>query len=131
MNRKLSFAALAFFMVAALVAAFCVNAIIVRNVGAQSFDTCITDEGGAASLRFNSSSGDYMFCAGGKTFTGTGSVTKIGKVITLQHDSADRRLAASVNTGTRTGSGIFQSPVGKTVGSISDRNTADSSCQCR
>lgn len=128
MNRKFLFAILS--LILAAVAAFGIGAFV-RNVEAQNFDTCITDDGSGASLRFNSGNGDYMFCAGGKTFTGTGSVTKMGKVITLQHTAADRRLAASVNTGTRTGSGMIQSPVGKTVGSISDRDTADSSCQCR
>lgn len=128
MNRKFLFAILSLILVS--VVAFGIGSFV-RNVGAQNFDACITDDGGGASLRFNSDNGDYMFCAGGKTFTGTGSVTKMGKVITLQHSAADRRLAASINTGTRTGSGMIQSPVGKTVGSISDRNTADSTCQCR
>jgi hypothetical protein len=128
MKRKFLYAILSLILVS--MAIIGVGALV-RGVGAQSFDTCITDDGSGASLRFNSGNGDYTFCTGGKTFTGTGSVTKIGRVITLQHNAADRRLAASVNLGTRTGSGMIQSPVGKTVGSISDRNTADSSCQCR
>jgi hypothetical protein len=127
MNRKL-FAILSLILVSVVLTGV---GVFVRDAGAQNFDTCMTDDGSGASLRFNSGNGDYTFCAGGKTFTGTGSVTKIGKVITLQHNSADRRLAASVNTGTRTASGMIQSPVGKTVGSISDRNTSDSTCQCR
>jgi hypothetical protein len=127
MNRKL-FAILSLILVSVAVTGV---GFFVRDAAAQNFDTCMTDDGSGASLRFNSGNGDYTFCAGGKTFTGTGSVTKIGKVITLQHNSADRRLAASVNTGTRTASGMIQSPVGKTVGSISDRNTSDSTCQCR
>lgn len=128
MNRKFLYAILSLILVSA--AAVGVGSFV-RNVEAQNFDTCITDDGGGAALRFNSDNGDYMFCAGGKTFTGTGSVTKMGKVVALQHNASDRRLVASVNTGTRTGSGMIQSPVGKTIGSISDRNTADSTCQCR
>jgi hypothetical protein len=128
MNRKSLFAILSLILVS--IAVVGINAFV-SNVGAQGFDTCITDDSSGAALRFNSGNGDYMFCAGGKTFTGTGSVTKMGKVVALQHNAADRRLVASVNTGTRTGSGMLQSPVGKTIGSISDRNTADSSCQCR
>jgi hypothetical protein len=128
MNRKLLFAVLTLILLT--IAAAGVHHFG-RGVEAQSFDTCITDDGGAAALRFNSGNGDYVFCAGGKTFTGSGSVAKIGKVITLQHNAADRRLVASVNTGTRTGSGMLQSPVGKNVGAISDRNTTDSTCQCR
>jgi hypothetical protein len=128
MNRKFLFAILSLILVS--IAIIGVSAFV-RGVEAQSFDTCMTDDASGASLRFNSGNGDYMFCAGGKTFTGSGSVTKIGKVIALQHNTADRRLAASINMGTRTGSGMIQSPVGKTVGSISDRNTSDSSCDCR
>lgn len=128
MNRKLLFAVLTLILLT--MATVCVHHFG-SEAQAQSFDTCITDDSGGAALRFNSGNGDYMFCAGGKTFTGSGSVAKIGKVITLQHNAADRRLVASVNTGTRTGSGMMQSPVGKSVGAISDRNTADSTCQCR
>ena len=127
MNRKFLYAILSLILVSIVFIG--INGLV-RDVGAQNFDSCMSDDGGGASLRFNSDNGDYMFCAGGKTFSGTGSVTKIGKVITLQHNASDRRLAASINTGTRTGSGMIQSPVGKTVGSISDRNTADSRCQC-
>lgn len=128
MNRKFFFAILSLILVSIVIIA---AGAFVRNVEAQNFDTCITDDGGGASLRFNSGNGDYTFCAGGKTFTGTGEVTKMGRVVTLRHNTADRRLAASVNLGTKTGSGMIQTPVGKTVGSISDRNTADSDCQCR
>lgn len=129
MNRKFLYAILSLILVSIVVLGI---GSFERNVEAQNFDTCMADDGdGGASLRFNSDNGDYMFCTGGKTFSGTGSVTKIGKVLTLQHNASDRRLAASINTGTRTGSGMIQSPVGKTVGSISDRNTADSRCQCR
>ena len=107
----------------------------VRNypgtVGAQSFDICITDDNGGGSLRFSSSTGEYAFCAGGRTYSGTGTITKVGRVIAIQDQGSDRRLIASVNTSAKSGSGSLQSPVGKTVGSISDRNTADSTCQCR
>jgi hypothetical protein len=128
MNRKFFLAVLSLFLVAVIIAGI---GAFLRSAGAQSFDQCITDDNSGASLRFNSDNGDYMFCAAGKTFTGTGSVEKIGRVLTLQHNASDRRLVASVNLGTRSGSGMLQSPVGKTVGSISDRNTADSNCQCR
>lgn len=102
-----------------------------QTIAAQSSDICITDDGGSGSLRFNLTEGDYTFCAGGRTFTGKGAVAKVGKVVTIQHQTSDRRLIASVNTGAKTGSGSIQSPVGTTIGAISDRNTADSSCQCR
>lgn len=102
-----------------------------QTTAAQNSEVCITDDDGGASLRFHSIEGDYTFCAGGRTFTGKGAVAKVGKVVTIQHQTSDRRLIASVNTGAKTGSGSIQSPVGTTIGAISDRNTADSSCACR
>jgi hypothetical protein len=102
-----------------------------RTVESQDFDVCLTDDNNGASLRFNSTSGDYMFCGGGKTFTGTGSVKKQDGTMSLQHSASDRRLSATVNTSGKNGAALMQSPVGKNVGAISDTNTANSSCKCR
>jgi hypothetical protein len=102
-----------------------------QTVAAQSFDVCLTDDGSGASLRFSSSSGAYSFCGGGKTLDGTGSVTKSGTITTLQQNAADRRITARINTSAKNGSASVQSPVGKTIGSIADTDTGNSSCQCR
>lgn len=102
-----------------------------RMVEAQDFDVCLTDDNNGAALRFNSTSGDYMFCGGGKTFNGTGTVKKSGNLISLQQTTADRRLNATVNTSAKTGAAMLQSPVGKNIGTISDTNMANSNCQCR
>ena len=136
MNRKLM---LAFILTLVSVSVILVGAArfdgaaTASSTAAQDFDVCLTDDdGGAASLRFNSRSGDYIFCAGNRrNFTGQGSVTKVGRVVAIQHQTGDRRLLASVNLSAKTGSGSIQSPAGTTVASISDRNTADSNCQCR
>jgi hypothetical protein len=98
---------------------------------AQDFDMCITDDGGAASMRFSSTSGAYIFCAAGKTLSGTGTVSNSGGSISLQHSAADRRVMARVSTSAKAGSASVQSPVGKTIGTIADSNTADSDCRCR
>jgi hypothetical protein len=133
MNRKL--------LLTFILALVSVSVILVRaarfnsaaGAAAQDYDVCLTDDdGSAASLRFNSRSGDYIFCAGGgRNFTGQGTITKVGRVVAIQHQTGDRRLVASVNLSAKTGSGSIQSPIGTTVASISDRNTADSNCQCR
>lgn len=132
MNRKLKLAFLTLFSICVMSGGIiAVAGGYDSAVKAQDFDVCITDDDGAATLRFNSRSGDYVFCAGGKTFAGQGEVTKVGRVLALQHQTSDRRLVASVNTAAKSGSGSLQSPVGQTVGTISDRNTADSVCRCR
>lgn len=99
---------------------------------AQSFDVCIDDDGNkATALRMNSNTGEYWVCAGGTSFSGTGSVTKSANLVILQHLAADRRLTARIDTSSKTGSASFQSPPGKTLGTIKDGNTADSKCGCR
>lgn len=128
MNRKLFLTILAFF-VASIV--FLSADDRRQMVEAQSFDVCLTDDSGGASLRFSSTSGAYMFCGGGKTLSGTGSVTSRGGVITLQQDVADRRISARISTSAKNGSASVQAPVGKTIGQIADSDTANSSCSCR
>jgi hypothetical protein len=102
-----------------------------QTVEAQSFDICLTDDGSEAALRFSSTSGAYMFCGGGKTLTGTGSVTSQNGILTLHETAADRRVTARINTSAKNGSASVQSPVGKTIGTIADTNTGNSSCSCR
>jgi hypothetical protein len=128
MNRKLFLTLLAFFVVSMV---FLSADRHQQMVGAQSFDICLTDDGSGASLRFSSSTGDYMFCGGGKTLSGTGSITRQGGVITLQHSAADRRVTARISTSAKNGSAMVQSPVGKNIGSIADTDTANSSCSCQ
>ena len=128
MNRKLFLTILAFFVFSLV---FLSADNHQQMVEAQSFDVCLTDDGSGASLHFSSTSGAYSFCSGGKTLTGTGSVTSRGGIIALHQDAADRRISARVNTSAKNGSASVQSPVGKTIGTIADTNTANSNCSCR
>jgi hypothetical protein len=128
MNRKLFLAILTLFIFSLV---FLSADKREQTVGAQSFDVCLTDDGSGASLRFSSSSGDYSFCGGGKTLSGTGSVSKSGTITTLQQNAADRRITARINTSAKNGSASVQSPVGKTIGTIADTDTGNSSCSCR
>ena len=128
MNRKLFLTILAFFVTSIV---FLSAEKPRQTVEAQSFDICLTDDGGGAALRFSSTSGEYSFCGGGKTLSGTGSVTKSGGVISLHQNAADRRITARISTSAKNGSASVQSPVGKTIGSIADSDTANSNCSCR
>lgn len=99
---------------------------------AQSFDICIEDDSNKANaLRFNSSTGEYTFCTGGNVSSGKGSVSKMGNTLSLQHNDADRRVVARVDTIGKKASGLFQSPPGTTRATIMDGNTADSRCGCK
>jgi hypothetical protein len=103
-----------------------------RRASAQSYDLCVEDDSNKSNaLRFSSTTGEYMFCAGGASFRGTGSVAKSGNALTLQHAAADRRVTARVDTAAGQGSASVQAPPGKTVGSVRDTNTANSTCGCR
>jgi hypothetical protein len=103
-----------------------------RTAQAQSFDVCIEDDSTkGTAIRINSTTGDYIFCVGGNSFSGKGSVVKSGNLIVLQHLAADRRLSVRIDTTAKNGTASFQSPVGKTLGTIGDSNTADSKCLCK
>jgi len=128
MNRKLFLTILILFLLSLV---FLSASKQQQTVEAQSFDICLTDDGSGAALRFSSTSGAYMFCGGGKTLTGTGSIMSQNGILTLQQSATDRRVTARVNTSAKNGSASVQSPVGKTIGSIADTNTGNSSCQCR
>lgn len=66
---------------------------------------CIQDNRSGDTLRFNSTTGQYVYtrCKDKLTLTGTGSVTTGGGLITLTDNRADRRISAGYNPGTLTG----------------------------
>ena len=100
---------------------------------AEGFDVCIEDDDTkGTSLKINSTTGDYVFCVGGKSFTGKGTVVKAGgNLVILEHLAGDRKLTARIDNGAKNGIASYQSPAGKTLGTIKDANTADSKCECR
>lgn len=102
-----------------------------HSANAQAGEICLADDGNGASLRFNSTTGDYTFCYANKRLTGTGSVRKSGINITLEDSAPDRKVVARVNTSVKNASATVQAPVGKTLGTISDSDTSNNNCQCR
>ena len=90
------------------------------------FDTCLQDDSSGSVLQFNSSTGDYVFCcANGVTVSGRGTVSRQGNIYSLQQGSAetDRRLTVRVDQGVGRGTATLQSPPGRIVCTITDRNT--------
>jgi subtilase family protein/HYR domain-containing protein len=94
-------------------------------------DVCLQDDGNPSTvLIFNSSSGAYTFCCGGVTYTGTGKVTKSGGTIVLVHNPPDRRVQASINSATHSGTASLQQPPGTVRCTITDRDTRNNTCTC-
>jgi hypothetical protein len=96
------------------------------------FDACLQDDNNPGTvLLFNSFTGDYRFCCNGTTFTGKGTVSKLGCNYTLEHNAADRRVLGKVDKGLFRGNGSLQVPSGSLKCSISDRDTRNNACTCQ
>ena len=97
------------------------------------FDRCIQDDSNGAILRINTTTGAYQFTdCGGLTVSGTGTITRRGGVINLQHNATDRRVIATIDTSANRATATIQSlSLGRTFFSIIDRNTTNDTCACR
>lgn len=104
----------------------------VRILGiSATFNICIQDDSSGDLFRFNSTTGDYQFTnCSGFTLSGTGSLIKKGSIITLQHYAADRRILARIDTSVNKGTVSIQVFSQGTTFTITDRNTANSTCAC-
>ena len=95
------------------------------------FDVCLQDDTNPSStLIFNSFTGQYLFCCGEMTLTGTGTVTKRGNIYTLSHGPSDRRVTARIDAVARSGSASLQFPAGLNICTITDRDMRNNSCAC-
>jgi subtilisin-like proprotein convertase family protein len=94
------------------------------------FDTCLQDSSDPTKvLLIDSTTGAYQICCGGMTLSGTGTVTKKGLTVTLQHNAPDRRVLGK-STGGGKGSGSLQFPPGTTVCTIIDNTAGNGTCAC-
>jgi hypothetical protein len=91
------------------------------------FNVCLQDDANPA-LGFlgNSSTGEYLLCAGGSTFTGIAEVLRKGNVITFQQNAEDRRVLAKDDEGVFRGTASLQAPAGTIRCTIADRDTRNS-----
>jgi hypothetical protein len=95
------------------------------------FDVCLQDDSNPTSvLLFNSFTGDYLFCSGGTTFTGRGTVQKLGSTYTLTHNTSERRVLGRLEGALNRGTASLQWPVGTTRCTINDRDVRNNSCLC-
>lgn len=97
-----------------------------------TFDLCTQDESNGNLLQVNTATGDYQFtnCAG-LTVGGIGTLTRRGSLITLQHNAADRRVRASIDTSTNRATASVQLLSSGRTFSITDRNITNNTCACR
>jgi hypothetical protein len=95
------------------------------------FDVCLQDDSDASRVVLvNSSTGDYRFCCGGTTYSGRGTVSVRGSIVTLEDNSDGLRVSVKVHRGIA-GTASLHSPPGKPLCIIRDRNTADNLCACQ
>lgn len=102
------------------------------NNDVSNFNICIQDESNDNLLQINTTTGEYQFtnCAG-LTIGGTGTLTKRGNQITLQHNASDRRVMASLDTSTKRATASVQLLSQGRTFSITDRNITNNTCACR
>lgn len=96
-------------------------------------DVCLQDSSSGDVLSLNLATGDYQFTrcgAAGFTISGKGTVRSKGNTLSLEHNSADRRVVAQVDTSVRRGTAAVQLFSLSTTFTITDRNTADNACTC-
>jgi 6-phosphogluconolactonase (cycloisomerase 2 family) len=98
------------------------------------FNVWLQDESNPANvLLFNSLTGEYRLCVAGmnQPVTGTGTVMKQGCSASLVHNTADRRVMASVDGGGNKGNATYQSPPGTLKATILDKNILNNTTLCQ
>jgi CSLREA domain-containing protein len=97
----------------------------------SSFTHCLQDDSNGSLLLINSTTGAYLFTnCQGLVLSGTGTITRTGCAIILQHNLAERRLVAKLDICTKKGTASIQRIPQRQTLMIIDRNTADNTCIC-
>ncbi len=95
------------------------------------FNACLQDDTNpGTTLLFNVTTGDYMFCCNGVTYTGRATVTKKGCSITLAHNDAERKLSAKIDYSAGKGAASIKVPNGQNKCDITDRDISNNTCSC-
>jgi hypothetical protein len=84
----------------------------------------------AAVLAWNTTTGEYIFCCNGSTFSGVGKVSVRGCTYTIDHNPPDKRVHGQVDFTTFRGEGSLQSPAGTIRCTISDDDVRNNSSSC-
>jgi uncharacterized repeat protein (TIGR01451 family) len=95
-----------------------------------TFDVCLKNDGGGATLLFNSVSGQFIFCCDGITLSGTATATRHGCTISLLRLGPSYRIQATVNACNKSGTAMLQVPPGRPRCQIVDRDISNNVCSC-
>jgi hypothetical protein len=92
---------------------------------------CLQDDVTGDLLRLNLNTGEYLFTASqtGYMLGGIGAVTKRGSTITIQHNTADRRVLAQIDQSTHKGNASIQAFAQGIAAIIRDRDTTNNRCE--
>jgi hypothetical protein len=97
-----------------------------------TFDLCVQDDSDPTRVVLvNTTTGQYRFCCGGNAYTGMGTVTIKGNIVTVQHNNTNRRVLIKVDRGINQGTASLQTPPGTMLCSIRDTNLNNNSCVCQ
>ena len=97
-----------------------------------TFDLCVQDDSNPATVVLvNTTTGAYRFCCSGTVYTGTGTVTTKGNLVTVQDNNGPRRLLIKVDKGPKSGTASLAQPPGAMLCQIRDTNIMNNSCLCQ
>jgi hypothetical protein len=95
------------------------------------FNGCLQDDSNPGNAAvFNSATGEYRICMNGTTYSGVGIAAVKGCVVTIQHNTPERRVLIKADFATRRGTASLQSGAGVLKGTIADRDLSNNSCSC-
>jgi hypothetical protein len=99
---------------------------VVPALSSPTYNLLLQDDSSGDMLRWNTSTGDYVFsrCSNGFSLSGTGTATAHGSTYSLTHNPGDRRITATLDDGAHKGSASVQYPLSTTY-TITDRNTTN------
>jgi uncharacterized delta-60 repeat protein len=97
----------------------------------DGFDLILQDESNGNILQIDSATGQYLFknCAG-TVLGGTGSVTRRGATLSLQHNGSDRKVQATVDGNTHRANATIKILGGGPAYSILDRDVTNNTGTC-
>jgi uncharacterized repeat protein (TIGR01451 family) len=102
------------------------------SFGVTTFDLCVQDDSNPATVALvNTTTGQYRFCCSGTVYTGTGTVTTKGNLVTVQDNTGTRRVLIKVDKGAKSGTASLAQPPGVMLCQIRDTNITNNSCMCQ
>ena len=97
----------------------------------SKFNLCIQDDSTGAVFKYSSITGDYLFDnCNGTVVEGQGTLLVKGSVTTLTDNEPDRRVLMKVDRAVKRGTASIQLLSPSKLFTITDRNTADDTCEC-